>query len=171
MDRTGESDTISLGVSRPWGERLQWNVDLTVSRFGELKPSGGVEGIPGTGLDKALSTQLLANSLFTEGDSSIVGLRLSQGELMTSESLYVSSRFPVWNGLRAGPRLRIDHRSFATDGGDQYLLSPSLRLDWRGRRTTVEFEAGGEWANREAPLTGESKDRRWWISLGYRLDF
>jgi hypothetical protein len=171
MDRTGESDTVSLGVSRPWGERLQWNVDLTVSRFGELKPSGGVEGIPGTGLDKALSAQLLANSFFTEGDSSIVGLRVSQGELMTAESLYLSSRFPVWNGLRAGPRLRVDHRSFSTDGGDQYLVSPSLRLDWRGRRTTVEFEAGGEWANREAPLTGQSKDRRWWISLGYRLDF
>jgi len=35
----------------------------------------------------------------------------------------------------------------------------------------VEFEAGGEWANRKAPLTGQSKDRRWWVSLGYRLDF
>lgn len=171
VDRTGSSDTVSLGVSHPWGERLQWNVDFTASRFGELKPSGGVEGIPGTGLDKALSAQLLANSLFTEGDSSIVGLRLSQGDLMTSESLYLSSRFPVWNGLRAGPRLRLDHRTFATDGGDQYVVGPSLRLDWRGRRTTVEFEAGGEWANRQAPLTGESKDRRWWVSLGYRFDF
>jgi len=171
QDRTGQSDTISLGVSRPWGERLQWNVDFTASQFGELKPSGGVEGIPGTGLDKALSAQLLANSLFTEGDSSIVGLRVSKGDLMTGESLYLSSRFPVWNGLRAGPRLRLDHRTFETDGGDQYQISPSLRLDWRGRSTTVEFEAGGEWANRKAPLTGQSKDRRWWVSLGYRLDF
>ncbi len=170
-DRTGDSDTVSLGVSRPWGERLQWNVDLTVSRFGELAPSGGVEGIPGTGLDKALSAQLLANSLFTEGDSSIVGLRLQQGDLTTGESLYVSSRFPVWSGLRAGPRLRVDHRTFFSDGGDQFLVSPSLRLDWRGRRTTVEFEAGGEWANRKSPLIDNSKDRRWWVSLGYRFDF
>ena len=90
---------------------------------------------------------------------------------MTGESLFLSSRFPVWNGLRAGPRLRLDHRTFETDGGDQYQVSPSLRLDWRGRSTTVEFEAGGEWANRKAPLTGQSKDRRWWVSLGYRLDF
>ena len=171
QDRTGQSDTVSLGVSRPWGERLQWNVDFTASKFGEMKPSGGVEGMPGTGLDKALSAQLLANSLFTEGDSSIVGLRVSQGDLVTGESLFVSSRFPVWNGLRAGPRLRLDHRTFETDGGDQYQISPSLRLDWRGRSTTVEFEAGGEWANRKAPLTGQSKDRRWWVSLGYRLDF
>ena len=170
-DRTGQSDTVSLGVSRPWGERLQWNLDVTASRFGELKPSGGVEGIPGTGLDKAVSAQLLANSLFTEGDSSIVGLRVSQGDLITGESLFLSSRFPVWNGLRAGPRLRLDHRTFESDGGDQYLIGPSLRLDWRGRSTTVEFEAGGEWANRKAPLSGQSKDRRWWVSLGYRLDF
>ena len=75
--------------------------------------------------------------------------------------------------LVAGTALEEDEVGplLATDGGDQYLVSPSLRLDWRGRRTTVEFEAGGEWANRDAPLTGQSKDRRWWVSLGYRLDF
>lgn len=170
-DRTGESDTIAVGVSRPLGERFQWTVDLTASRFSDLAASGGIEAIPGTGLDKSLSAQLLANSLFMSGDSSILGLRVYQGDQSKGESLFVSSRFPVWNGLRAGPRLRVDRRSFAIDGGTQNVFSPSLRLDWRGRRTTVEFEAGGEWADRKSPLLLDSQDKRWWVSLGYRLDF
>jgi hypothetical protein len=101
---------------------------------------------------------------------SIFGLRRYQGSTTTTTSLSLSSRFPLWNGLRIAPRLRLDQREFDVDGSTQLMMSPSLRLDWNRKRTTIEFEAGGEFSSRDRPLDQE-KTNRYWLSLGYRVGF
>lgn len=169
-DRTAESDTISLGVSRPLGERFQWSVDLTGTQISSTRASGGVPAFPGTGPDYSVGAQLIATSLFRAGDMSILGLRHSEGTHSTVTSLSISSRFPLWAGLRIAPRLRLDQRDFAADGSTQWMASPSLRLDWNWKRATVEFEAGGEFANRDR-LESTEKSSRYWLSLGYRIGF
>jgi hypothetical protein len=72
--------------------------------------------------------------------------------------------------MRAGPRLRFDHRAFNADGTTQWLLSPALRIDWQAERTTIEFEAGGEWMSREL-VVDQEKTNRYWFSLAYRVGF
>ena len=169
-DRTAEADTVSLGVSHPLGERFQWSIDVTGTQLSTMPASGGVPELPGTGMEFSLGAQLIGNSLFRAGDASIFGLRRYQGNTTTTTSLSASSRFPLWNGFRISPRLRLDQRDFSTDGSSQWLASPSLRLDWNWKRTTIEFEAGGEFSSRDRPIDTEKTDR-YWFSLGYRVGF
>lgn len=169
-DRTAEVDTVSLGVSHPIGTRLQWIADLAATRISDLPASGGVAAVPGTGTEASLGGQLIANSLVTSGDVTILGFRWFEGDLARMLSLSLGSRFPIGERLRAGPRLRIDHRESVSDGATQDILSPALRVDWHSGHATVEFEAGGEWATRELAID-EEKTNRYWFSLAYRLGF
>jgi hypothetical protein len=169
-DRTAEVDTVSIGVSRPMGTRFQWIADVGATRMSEMPASGGVEAIPGTGTELSVGSQLIANSLFRPGDVSILGLRVSDGDVARTSSLSLSSRFPMWGRLRAGPRLRFDYREFSADGTTQWLASPALRIDWHSDRTTIEFEAGSEWMSRELAIDREDSNR-YWFSLGYRVGF
>jgi hypothetical protein len=58
----------------------------------------------------------------------------------------------------------------SADGTTQDLVSPAIRVDWSSGHTTIEFEAGGEWASRELPIDEEKTDR-YWFSLAYRVGF
>jgi hypothetical protein len=169
-DRTAEADTVSLGVSHPLGTRFQWTVDLTGTQMSGMPASGGVPEIPGTGIDMSFGAQLIGTSLISAGDMSIFGLRRYQGSTSTSTSLSVSSRFPLRKGFRVAPRLRLDQREYLRDGSTQWLASPSFRLDWHWKQTTVEFEAGGEFASRDRQFDQEQTSR-YWLSLGYRVGF
>ncbi|MDH4259597.1 MAG: tetratricopeptide repeat protein [Gammaproteobacteria bacterium] len=169
-DRTADVDTVSIGVSRPMGTRYQWIADVGATRMSEMPASGGIEAIPATGTELSFGAQLIANSLLRSGDVSILGLRMSDGDLARTTSLSLSSRFPIRGRLRAGPRLRFDYREFSADGTTQWLASPAVRIDWHSERTTIEFEAGGEWMSRELPIDQE-KSSRYWFSLGYRVGF
>ena len=125
-----------------------------------MPASGGVEAIPATGTEINFGAQLIANSLLRSGDVSILGLRIYDGDVARTSSLSLSSRFPLWGGLRAGPRLRFDYRQFSADGTTQWLASPAVRIDWHSNRTTIEFEAGGEWMSRELAIAvGTSKSQ------------
>ena len=169
-DRTADVDTVSLGVSRPLGTRFQWIADAAAMRISDMPASGGVAAIPGARAELSLGGQLIGNSLLRSGDVSILGLRWYEGEVARTVSMSLSSRFPLWGRLRAGPRLRFDYREFSADGSTQWLASPALRIDWHSDRTTVEFEAGGEWMTRELPIAQE-KINRYWFSLAYRVAF
>jgi hypothetical protein len=169
-DRTADVDTVSLGVSRPLGTRFQWIADAAATQISGMPASGGVAATPGTGTELSFGAQLIGNSLLRSGDVSIIGLRWNEGEVARTVSMSLSSRFPLWGRLRAGPRLRFDYREFSADGSTQWLASPALRLDWHSDRTTVELEAGGEWMSRELPADRE-KTNRYWFSLAYRVAF
>jgi len=170
QDRTAEVDTVSVGVSHPLGTRFQWLADASGTQMSAMPASGGVAAIPGTGTEFGFGTQLIANSLMRSGDVSILGLRLYEGAVARTVSVSLSSRIPVWGRVRASPRLRLDHREFSIDGSTQWLASPSLRIDWQSQRTTIEFEAGGEWMSREFAVEQEDSNR-YWFSLAYRVAF
>ena len=169
-DRTADADTISVGVSHPLGTRFQWTADATATRISDLVASGGVEAVPGTGTEIGLGAQLIGNSLMRSGDVTILGLRVYEGDVARTVSASMSSRFPLWGHLRAGPRLRLDYRTFTAGGLTQWLASPALRIDWNSQHTTVEFEAGGEWGSRELAVDQEDSSR-YWFSLAYRVGF
>jgi hypothetical protein len=169
-DRTADVDAVSLGVSHPLGTRFQWIADVGATRMSEMPASGGVEAIPSPGTELSFGAQLIGNSLLRAGDVSILGLRLTDGDAARTTSVSLSSRFPLFGGLRAGPRLRFDYREFSADGTTQWLASPALRVDWHSERTTIEFEAGGEWMSRELAVDQEDSSR-YWFSLGYRVGF
>lgn len=168
-DRTADSSTLSLYWSRPVGEHWQLNLDGSHTRLSATPASGGVEATPSSS-DSGLGMQMIGTGIWKPGDVWIVGLRAMRGEDSDTESLYLSTRWPFGRGLRIGPRLRFDYRSFKTDDTNQWLASPSLRIDWIGRHLALELEAGAEWSSREL-LQDQEDTRRWFVSVGYRWIF
>jgi hypothetical protein len=189
VDRSGSSDSLTVGLQRPIGERLQWGNDISMSRIGALPASAGVAPMPSLGTSIAYSTQLIGGGWVMEGDMNNVGLSFASGAGAKVMSLYGSARYPLGAKFRLGPRLQVSH----TTGGNPvqginagWSAGPSLLADWRFKRGTMQFESGYEAAtlNSGAPGPGTSvvdpnlpllatsqQTRRFWFSLGYNVSF
>ncbi len=170
-DRTAESTTVTLGATHPLSQRLQVSGDITLSRLGDTKASGGVAAQPGTDNDFFYNFQLIGSSLIKAGDIAILGLRYADTSTSKTTSLSLNTRYPFTRDWRINPRLRVDYRKNSTDDSTQWIGAPSLRMDYRWRRRyRFEAEGGGEWSSRE--LTTDSQHTSsWFFSLGYRADF
>jgi hypothetical protein len=169
LDRSAVSDTYTLSLSRPFGERWQWSADLTGLSIGATPASGGVEATPASGTDLIASTQLLAYGLFGRGDVSSLGLQYQAGDATDTISLGLYTQQPIGDAWRLSPRLRFDQRTFHADGSTQLLYAPGLRAEMRWRRVWIEFEGGAEFGQRSLGDTN-TDTTRYYFSLGYRYD-
>jgi hypothetical protein len=169
QDRTAESDAYTLSLSRPFGEKWQWSMDLSSLSISGTRASGGVEATPDSGTDYVVSTQGLGYGLFGRGDVSSLGLQYQTGQSTDTISLGLYTQLPVGQLWRVSPRIRFDHRQFHTDGSTQLLYSPGLRGEMRWQRLWLELEGGAEIGQRS--LGDSSADTtRYYFSLGYRYD-
>jgi len=188
LDRSAASDTLTLGLQRPIGERVQWGVDAAFSRIGGTPASGGVAAVPSSGTALSLSTQLLGGGWLVDSDIDTVGLSYTSRAGTKVESIYGTARYPLGSNIRIGPRLQLSY----TTGNDPntgtsagWSASPALLADWRFRRGTVQFEAGYERAaynaslapgvpidpNNPTPTLVDQSTRRIFFSLGYAVSF
>jgi hypothetical protein len=170
LDRSADLDIYSLALSRPFGERLEWTIGAQSIETGATLPSGGVEGIPATGPELVLSSQLLASSIMRAGDIHILAVRRQSGGPVESTSVGYASRVPIRGDWRCGPQLRADRRIFAAGDSTQWIYSLGLRLSLQKQRLLVELEAGAERASREVAADQEHIQRSY-VSLGYRYSF
>lgn len=169
-DRTATANLWSLGVTRPWGERLQWSVDVSSVTYQDQPASGGVAAIAAQGAEMQYTTQLLGSGWLRDGDMHVLGLRHSTNDLSSGDGIFWSARFPVYGGLRIGPRLRYDRRTLTSDSSRFAVVSGSLTGDWRFRRGSLEFEGGTDRGTQDAQPVNQTT-RRLWFSLGYRIFF
>jgi hypothetical protein len=170
LDRSADSRLYSLSIARPLGERWQWTLDHSSFSTTGTPASGGVDEVPDSGSDNAISLQGLASSLFGGNDLSAIVVRHQTGETADTDSLGISTRFPIGRSWRLGPRLRVDQRQIHTDGSKQMLYVPTLRLDLVRARMMFECELGAELGRRVLDESEESTTRTY-FSLGYRLNF
>jgi len=168
-DRTADSDTYTLSLSRPFGEKWQWSMDVSGVSIGATPASGGVDATPASGTDLIVSTQTMAYGLFGRGDVSSLGLQYQTGDATDTMSLGLYTQLPLGEAWRLSPRIRIDEREFHADGSTQWLYAPGLRAEMRWRKFWLEFEGGAEIGQRT--LGDSSADTtRYYFSLGYRYD-
>jgi tetratricopeptide (TPR) repeat protein len=167
-DRSAQLTQFGLSASRPLGDRAQWTVNLVSVDLSGTPASGGVEAVVSQGRDDSIYSELLVNSLFKAGDVESLAVRYQRGGSGTLMSLGLGTRLPIGSSLRLTSRLRVDHRTFLTDDSTQWLLLPSLRLDYSRGRSVIEFESGAELGRRERPGLSE-QSTRYYFSLGYRL--
>ena len=168
IDRTAQSSTTTIGVSRPLTPKVQLNANATRSTLEATPESGGVFASPGSTFTY-LSTDLVASSLIREGDVSLLGLRYSDSENSRVYTTYLDTRFPIGSNFRINPRIRVDMREIKSDASTQWIYSPGLRLHYRkDRRLRFEFEAGMQFSSRDT--LGLSEDREsWFVNLGYQF--
>jgi len=188
VDRSQTSDTVTAGLQRPIGERLQWGGDFSFSRTGSAPASGGVAAVPSTGSAISLSTQLLGGGWIADGDMNTVGVAYTTRAGTKVASTYFNARYPIGPSFRIGPRLQLSHTSGSdpnTGTSAGWSASPSLLADWRFKRGLVQFESGYERAtydaslppgtpidpNNPTPTLLNQNTKRFWFSLGYNVSF
>ena len=168
-DRSATSDTYTMSLSRPFGERWQWSMDVSGMSISATPGSGGVEATLPSGTDLIVSTQALAYGLFDRGDVSSLGLQYQTGDATDTISLGLYTQQPLGQAWRISPRFRFDQRKFHADGSQQTLYSPGLRTELHWQRLWIDFEGGAEIGQRT--LGDSSADTtRYYFSLGYRYD-
>ncbi|MEO0997880.1 MAG: SPOR domain-containing protein, partial [Pseudomonadota bacterium] len=180
LDRTPDASQGSLGISMPFGDRFRLNAAIAMRDIGATPASGGVTALPATGREWLLNANLVAASLFADGD--LTQLRARQDTTRTFERsmLTLDVRLPFGERLRLNPIVSIGQRSWLADGSEQRLLEPALRAYYRvARRLLVEVEAGARWSDRELPAPvvdpfvpdGTEQLLGTYFNIGYRWEF
>ena len=171
IDRSATTTTVTLGLSRPLTPKLQLGFNATQSSVEETPASGGVLANPASTYGY-YSLDLVASSLFTERDVTIFGLRFSDSESSNAYTFNIDSRFQIGRSWRISPRLRVDYRKFNTDGSEQWIYTPGLRLEYRwGRKVRLEMIAGKQFSTRELSANLDEDRESYYFSAGYQLFF
>ena len=171
LDRTAQTQTFTLGLATPIGERFQVNTDITMTEIGGTDASGGVLAIPGTGQQMYFSTSLVGSGLFGTGDVSIINLRYGESDSFKTSYLTWDARFPVGRHIRINPRLRLAVREGLLDGTTRETINPSLRLLVNTRNHyRFELELGADQSTRVS-VNGDSESSGLYIDMGYRANF
>jgi hypothetical protein len=169
-DRTPMSDLFSVSLSRPLGERFEFDFEAYGNRFAATAASGGVAATPASGLEKTLQVQISANNLAQANDLWVLAARYQDSAQANIKSLALAARMPVGGAWRLGPRFRVDWRQSLLDAANETLYVPTLRLDYQHGRSWLEGEAGAEFGQRDLIADAESS-KRYYFGLGYHLSF
>ena len=170
-DRTADSRSCMVGISRPINDLYSIAADVTVTKLLGTPASGGIEAIPDSGNDYFYSVQVSGSNLWREGDFTYLSLRYSDTTSSNTSSFLINSRIPVGKAWRINPRFRMDFRQYKRDESEQETILPSLRINYRWRkRYHFEAEMGKEWVERELAI-GNERSTSYFVDIGYRIDF
>lgn len=169
-DRTADSTNMTVGLSYPVTPRLQVNADAGRSSIAATPESGGVLATPGSTY-AYYSTSLLASSLITEGDVTIVGMRYSDSDTSSVISATVDSRYPIGRNWRINARFRVDRRELIPGNSSQWLYTPELRIQYRrSQRFRLEFDAGKMFSQQDSENANQDRES-YFINIGYQVFF
>ncbi|MDH4054963.1 MAG: SPOR domain-containing protein [Gammaproteobacteria bacterium] len=169
-DRTAASTNFSVGLSYPLTRRFQISADLGQSDIDETPASGGVLATPASSYGY-YSGSLIASSLLTEGDVTILTARFSDSDTSDVATLTLDSRFPLGRSWRLNPRIRVDRRQVASSPGVQWLYTPGIRIQYRRSQSfRVELEAGKLFSQQDSIVTNQQRDS-YFVNLGYQVFF
>ncbi|MBT8077696.1 MAG: hypothetical protein KJO31_03925, partial [Gammaproteobacteria bacterium] len=182
-NRTAQTLSGSAGVTADITERWQINADFSYYEHGYTLSSGGVEGMRASGPQYIVSGHLLGSSVVKAGDAMILGYRHFESRDTDYNTIYLDARLPFGEGLRINPRIALTSRASNRSSigpSDEWIANPMLRVLYRWRqRYRIEFEIGGQWANKEfdlanpSPLApdGSFESSAYYMRLGYWVDF
>ena len=168
LDRSASTMTYTFGLSRPFSPKLSVNFNASISSIDATPESGGVTATPDSEYSY-YSADVVASSLFTEGDVGIIGFRYAVSGTTDVYSTTIDTRFPVGRGWRISPRLRVDYREINTDQSTQWIYTPALRLQYRmGRHVRFELQTGKQFSTREMARSDQDRES-WFVYAGYQL--
>ena len=172
LDRSAPTTTVTLGLSKALSPKLQLGLNATRSNIDAKPESGGVPATPESEYSY-YSVDLVASSLFREGDVSIVSFRQSSTGTTDILSLNLDARFPLGRVWRISPRLRVDRRVILADDSEEFVYTPAIRLQYRvSQKARFQLDAGKTFSTREMIVMDQDIDREsYYLNLGYQLFF
>ena len=169
-DRTPVTTNYSLTASRPLGERFQFSTTVSSSQTGATGDFGGVPAQLASGQNLTYQAQIYGSSVWHRGDFNVLSIAYSNTDTAKVASLGITTRFPLNDFWRIGPRLSVDRRTLASDGSTETDLLPSVLLDYQHGRRLLQFETGGQIGKRDTTAQTQNV-KRYYLSLAYRLSF
>ena len=170
LDRSPQSNTYTVGLSYSLSPRLQFNADMNETSIEATPASGGVFATPQSSY-RYYSTNMVASSLFKEGDVTIIGVRFSDSDSSQVSSITIGSRYPFGRRWRVNPRLRVDRRERLAGGTVEWLYTPGLRIQYRrNQKFRLDLEAGKLYSQNESALSNQDRES-YYINVGYQVFF
>lgn len=171
IDRTPTYQSATVGYAYPLTSKLQLGFDATASNMSGTVASGGVGAMLPTGQEYYLSSQLIASSLFSEGDLYIAGLRLADRAVSDLYVLDLSMRYPLTQDFRVNPRLRLGYEVGKGTDLREITILPSVLFNYFWNKDlSLELEIGSKWTQREQASVREN-ETEFFFTAGFRYDF
>jgi hypothetical protein len=171
LDRTAESTSFIVSLTRPVSERFSIGADATLWSLSSMPESGGVPAIPSTGTEYYYAVHLIGTSLLREGDLIALNLGYADSYNANRYMLDINSRFPLTRNFRIGPRLFFGYRDATDRENTRLTVRPTIRLNYRFLSgVELEFEGGAEWERHSL----ESSSIQTWnfvTNFGLRIPF
>jgi hypothetical protein len=174
LDQTPIYKSAMIGFSHPLSDKLQVSADATwVNLSRTISPLGLDPTLAAlaAGNEYYATGQLIATSIFKDGDMYIGALHYAQQETNTQYVLDFNTRYPVINDLMVAPRLRLGYSVYTGTGIRQYTVLPSFLIDYNwDSNLTFEAEVGAQWTRSVQPGI-KTSDTELFATLGFRYSF
>ncbi|MEL7538348.1 MAG: SPOR domain-containing protein [Pseudomonadota bacterium] len=179
LDRTPEASQFGFGAAYELTDRTRLSVDYASRDTDATVASGGVAAFPATGRQDFIIAALTTTSLVRDGGFSRILVRQDVTRTQETTRLTLETRVP-FRGLRINPLLHLATRDILSDGSQQTIIEPVVRIFYRwGEHMLFELEAGGRYSNRELAAgvvdpfitDGEEELLGSYVNIGYRWEF
>jgi hypothetical protein len=171
IDRTATYQSANIGYTRQLTDHLQINLDFTAAHIDGTIASYGVYAMPDMGDEFYYSAQLVGTSLLKEGDLYTAALRYSDLKESDNYAVDLSTRYPISEEWSVAPRLTGGYRTGKATPYDEYIVMPSLLVDYFWRKDlNLEVEVGERWTWHNQG-TAKSTENEFFVTAGFRYDF
>jgi len=174
ISQTPVYKSAMIGFSHPLTDKLTVSADATYANLSRTVPPTGLDPALASlaaGNEYYLTTQLIANNIFKDGDMYIGAFHYAQQETNTQYVLDFNTRYPVINDLMLAPRLRLGYSVFTGTDVRQYTVLPSLLVDYNwNSNLTFEAELGTQWTRSVQPGI-KTSDVELFGTIGFRYRF
>jgi hypothetical protein len=187
LARTSIANSGQIGITHPWRDKWQIGGDFRLTNqtglpssgtptpttgpnAGVPTPEGFIQAIPGRGLEKSVTGQLIGSGLYKPGDIWSTSLTLSTSDLVNGNSLFFYNHTQVNSFWMMDVTLQIS--SFKDQfGARTKQLMPLLRGTYRlTERFSIDADIGYQKIDFNGPQTN-STTTRYFTSAGGRWDF
>ncbi len=171
IDRTATYESANVGYTRQLTDKLQVNLDFTAAHIDGTIASYGVLATPDMGTEFYYSAQLVGTSLIKDGDVYTAAFRYSDLQESDNYAIDLSTRYPISEEWNVAPRLTTGYRTGKVASYDEYMVLPSLLVDyiwWKDFNLELEVGERWTWHNQGTAKTTENE---FFATAGFRYDF
>lgn len=186
-DRTGTSNTLQFGVTQQVSTKWQIGGDVRASRYEDMPASGTpvdpfadplapppvagfISASPSSGVDWAISQQLIGSALYSTRDVTVFNLSIMGSPLYRGQSLYIYTRGNITDKLSLDGSIQFYKQTFES-GMLSTRVIPSIRTAYQIRQSvSMDLNASFEVGHTEQD-TQITDTQRLFLSLGIRWDF
>jgi hypothetical protein len=169
QDRTSKSTNLFFSSNYQIDTGKQINVSISLNSTKATKSSSAVLATP-TSNNLYLSTDYTLKNYFDLNDYTTIGARLSQSTTSETFSIHTRTQFYDDQKIRYQPRFNIDYRLNKNTDLKQWILKPSLKINYKLNKT-ISFEGKLGFEFSDFNLPDQDKQSSYSVFVGYLYQF